>query len=119
MKVIIAGGRTYKFTMFDFAILHKLHLEMPITEVVCGMAKGADMEAFKWATKRKIPIERYPANWKKYGRSAGPIRNGLMATYGDALIAFPGGRGTANMIKQAQEHNLIIHIIKEPKSTGK
>ena len=119
MKVIIAGGRTYRFTMYDHAILHKLHLGLPITEVVCGMAKGADMEGFKWATRRKIPIERFPANWKLHGRSAGPIRNGVMATYAAALIAFPGGRGTANMIKQAQEHNLIIHIIKPPESTGK
>ena len=73
-----------------------------ISEVVCGMAKGADLLGKRWAESKRIPVKEFPADWNRYGRSAGPIRNAQMRDYADALIVFiwDGSRGSANMLKQ-------------------
>lgn len=109
MKVIIAGGRTYVLTEDDIAGLDWLRIDLPIQEVVCGCASGADSEGRIWADSRDIPIREFPPDWNKHGRAAGPIRNGQMAAYADALVAFPGGRGTADMVKQAGDHGLLVY----------
>ena len=108
MKMIIAGGRKYTFTKSDVAFLDKLHKTSPITEVVCGMAAGADLSGRMWALSRDIPIKEFPAEWDTYGKSAGIIRNTQMAAYADGLIAFPGGTGTDNMLAQAREKGLLV-----------
>lgn len=108
MKVIIAGGRDYTLTASDHDRLDKARVELPIVEVVCGCARGADTGGEEWATERGLPVKRFPADWAKYGRSAGPRRNQQMAEYADALIAFPGGKGTADMIKQATDYGLNV-----------
>ncbi len=104
MKVIIAGGRDYAFTADDVAWLDAL-LEKrgPFEEVVSGGATGADAEGEKWAASHGIPVKRFPADWKTHGPAAGPIRNREMARYaeGGLCVLFPGGRGTANMRKEA------------------
>lgn len=108
MKLIIAGGRDYKFTQADIIDLDAIHSSRVIEEVVSGGATGADAEGERWATSRKIPVRRFPANWKAYGRSAGPIRNQEMAEYADAVALFPGGKGTADMRNRAIENWLEI-----------
>lgn len=109
MKVIVAGGRDFKRTKWGREVLDALHSEIEFTEVVCGMARGADTMGRYWAHDHHIPVKQFPAKWDKYGAAAGPIRNGQMAAYADVLIAFPGGKGTANMVKQAKQHGLIIY----------
>lgn len=104
LSVIIAGGRDYKFTPEDREWLDTL----PIAEVVSGGAPGADAEGESWATSKGISIRRFPADWKKHGRAAGPIRNREMAEQAQAVALFPGGRGTADMRKQAQKRGLVI-----------
>src|SRR5690606_3144256 len=94
MKLIIAGGRDYRFTPNDIEQLNSLK---NITEVVSGGAKGADAEGEQWATEQGIPIKIFKADWKQYGRGAGPRRNQAMADYADAVVLFPGGKGTENM----------------------
>lgn len=71
-----------------------------ITEVVCGRARGADTFGAIWAAKQGIPVADFPAEWKKYGRAAGPVRNKEMAIYGEALIVFiwQNSRGSQNML---------------------
>ena len=108
MRVIIAGGRNYKFTEADIDGLDFMHRHLGFSAVLCGMATGADMEGKQWAESRGIPVEEYPAKWNEFGRAAGPMRNKEMAENADMLIPFPGGRGTENMIKQAMECNLVI-----------
>jgi hypothetical protein len=108
MRVIIAGGRDYFLTDGDRARLDEERAKLPITEVVCGCARGADTGGEDWANSRNIPVIRFPADWDRYGRSAGPRRNLQMAEYADALIAFPGGKGTANMVQQAVERGMKI-----------
>jgi predicted Rossmann-fold nucleotide-binding protein len=109
MRVLVCGGRTYNDREYLYQILDSLHTHTPITQIINGGAKGADTLAHTWAFDKNIPSTSYPADWKTYGRAAGPIRNTQMIRLQpDQVIAFPGGRGTANMIKQAREHNIPV-----------
>jgi hypothetical protein len=105
MKLIIAGGRDYELTAHDHTLLLRLH----ITEVVSGCARGADYGGEVFAYDHNIPVRRFPANWNRYGKRAGFLRNKEMAKYADAVALFPGGRGTEDMYKQAKSHGLVIH----------
>ena len=92
MKVIIAGGRTFN----DYDLLCKfcnkaLSLQTEI-EIVSGTANGADKLGEKYANENGYSIKQFPADWDKYGKSAGYIRNEEMAKYADALIAFWDGK---------------------------
>lgn len=109
MKLIIAGGRKYKFTDKDIERLDELLEDYDIQEVVSGKARGADTEGENWALTRGIPVKEFPANWNLYGKNkAGVIRNREMAQYADALAIFKGGNGSADMRKQAKKYGLII-----------
>lgn len=107
LKIIIAGGRDFKFTD---EIIVRLNQEIyPIaTEIISGGAKGADAEGEKWARDHDVPVTVIKANWKAYGRGAGPKRNEEMAKVADAVVLFPGGKGTDSMCKIAIKHNLNI-----------
>lgn len=114
MKVIIAGGRD--FENYDLlrekcdVILSKVKEDII---VVSGTALGADMLGERYAMERGYQIVYFPANWRLYGRGAGPVRNREMAEYADALIAFHDGQsvGTKNMIEQAKTKGLKTRII--------
>ncbi len=102
MKTIIAGGRRYALTPEDLAWLDGLKASLPITEVVCGCASGADRGGAEWAGRAKVPVKYFAADWEREGWQAGPIRNQRMADYADACVLFPGGRGTADMLRKAE-----------------
>jgi hypothetical protein len=110
MKVIIAGGREIN----DYELLLKavLNAGFDITAVVSGGARGVDAMGERFATEAGLELFKFPADWEKHGRAAGPIRNRVMAEFGDALIAIWDGQstGTANMIKQATEKGLQVHV---------
>ena len=109
MKLIIAGGRSYRLSDVDRKVLHNLaNNEIEVTEVVHGDCSGVDMDGEYWAESRGLPFKRFPANWQKHGKSAGPIRNREMAEYADAVALFPGGRGTNSMHKEAVKAGLRI-----------
>jgi hypothetical protein len=111
MKLIIAGGRDYHLTPDDYAFLDWIHANVPVTEVVSGMASGADTCGEMWAISEGLPVTSFYAMWKEYGKAAGPFRNRQMAEYvqgSGALVLFPGGRGTNNMHKTAQELGVPI-----------
>ena len=80
--------------------------------VVCGKAKGADTLGEQYAKERGYVVAYYPADWEKYGKRAGFIRNEQMAKNADALVAFWDGksRGTKSMIELAQRYGLKIRI---------
>jgi len=115
LKVIIAGSRTF----MDYEQLaercdHFLSREVgkrPI-QIVSGTARGADRLGEKYARERGFDLARFPAQWDKFGRSAGYKRNVQMAEYADALIAFPLGeaRGTNHMIRIAQDQGLTVRV---------
>lgn len=113
-RVIIAGGRDFS----DYQLLRK-KMDILLSEVadeiviVCGMARGADRLGEQYAKAKDFRIDYYPANWGKYGKRAGYIRNEQMAQNADALVAFWDGksRGTKHMIETAQKSGLKIRVI--------
>lgn len=103
MKVIIAGGRN--FSDKDFLYKYMDQWKDEITVVISGCAKGADSLGAKWARDRGIEVEPYPAQWSRYGRKAGPLRNIEMLEKGkpDMVVVFKGGTGSAHMASIAKK----------------
>lgn len=114
MKVIIAGGRAYRLTGQDLQKLNELHESYGFTEVVSGKCPtGADRGGELWADSVGLPVRPFPADWGKHGKAAGPIRNSEMAQYADAVILFPGGKGTESMEFLAWKHGLESLYVKK------
>jgi hypothetical protein len=84
--------------------LDEIHRIRKFTKVIDGAAPGADALANEWARSKGIKTQRFRADWRLQGRKAGPLRNAQMLREGrpDLVIAFPGGDGTADMIRQAR-----------------
>ena len=110
MKVIIAGGREID----DYEVLLRalVNASFDITAVISGGAKGADALGERFATEAGLPLFKFPADWEKHGRAAGPIRNKVMGDFGDALIALWDGQssGTKNMIDYATKKGLKVYV---------
>lgn len=114
MKVIIAGSRD----IADPALLEEAIRDsgFEITEVVCGCAAGVDKLGELWALANGADIRYFAADWKTYGKAAGPRRNGEMARHAEALIAVThGSPGTKNMIHQARTYGLKIFVKEVPR----
>lgn len=81
-----------------------------ITEVVSGGCRGPDSYGEIWAKEKGIPVKRFPAEWERYGKKAGFLRNVDMAKYAEALIAFwdDESKGTLHMIKEAHSRGLKV-----------
>ena len=134
-RIIIAGGRDFnnyellKKTLSEY-FENTLKIDPAVVssveesdvlriEIISGGASGADSLGEKYAKEYGIPVVRYPADWKKYGRAAGPKRNEKMARAAAAdgisgiLFAFWDGtsRGTANMIKIAEKFKLDVKVV--------
>lgn len=87
--------------------LSDLHRAKPISVVIHGAAAGADELGGAWAEVAGVPAIACPADWYPGGRydpGAGPKRNAsMLAQYKpDVVIAFTGGRGTADMIRRSK-----------------
>jgi hypothetical protein len=103
-RVLVCGGRNYSDSIQLSTVLCQIDAERAFTALIHGGASGADRIASIWARDGGIPVESYPAEWGKFGYAAGPKRNRQMLQEGkpDLVIAFPGGKGTANMVAQAR-----------------
>lgn len=107
--LVIAGGRDIELSVF--ALDHWLTLlgyyTIPPVELVVlqGEARGVDTSAALWCFHRGVPCVGVPADWERYGKGAGPVRNKIQADLGDELVAFmkDGSRGTADMVRQMQK----------------
>ena len=99
MKVIIAGTRSVNDYKLVVQSIERSGFN--ITEVVSGCATGVDTLGEQWARANNIPIKEMPADWNRFGNSAGPMRNRQMAEYADAAIVIWDGesRGSRNMIE--------------------
>lgn len=116
-KVIIAGGRYFN----DYALLQE-RCDFFLSErakshqivIVSGHAKGADALGERYAQERGLQCDAHPADWDKFGKSAGFRRNAEMAEVADALIAFWNGqsRGTAHMISFAKSKGLKVAVVR-------
>lgn len=131
MRVLVCGGRDFADkllfhrTMLDVVPWHTPDaygntLPKGVTIIHGDCRTGADRMADDWAVVHWCAnIMAFPADWKVYGRAAGPIRNQRMLDEGrpDLVIAFPGGRGTADMIRRAKAAGVEVReIITSPAS---
>lgn len=109
-RILVCGGRDFVDRKWLFEALDAEAKRAPITFVIHGCASGADAMAGEWATSRGIESEKYVAAWKSRGAAAGPERNARMLAAGrpDTVIAFPGGRGTADMVRRASTAGVPI-----------
>lgn len=119
MKVLVCGGRLFADRAFIFKFLDR---SMPITLLITGAQRkwhyidgngqwvGADYFAEEWAKSEQIPYVGVPAEWNKYGDQAGMIRNKLMLNdwKPQAVIAFPGGTGTSNCVREAKKLGIPV-----------
>lgn len=104
MTIIVCGGRDYADRRHVDIVLDEIHLRRGVTKLVHGGARGADTLAEGWAFMRGVPVRRFLPEWTRYGRAAGPRRNAEMLTEEkpSLVVAFPGGSGTADMVRQAR-----------------
>lgn len=114
-RVVVAGCRDYNNyqeakEFIDFCI-QNVRKEHDLI-FVSGACSGADLIGERYAKENGFSIERYPAEWDKYGRSAGPRRNKKMAEVSDFVICFWDGesRGTKSMIEYAKALGKPIRI---------
>lgn len=113
MRICVCGGRDYNDREKLWRVMDTAKAIMPNFTLIHGDAKGADSLADDWARHREINVERFPADWDKHKRAAGPIRNRQMIASGiDLLIAFPGGRGTADMVAACKKAEVAVKEIK-------
>jgi hypothetical protein len=112
-RVLVTGGRDYADADRMALYLDAIHGSRGIALVVHGASRGADRLAEAWAKARGVPVQSCPADWEMHGRSAGPIRDTVMLVdhCPTLVLAFPGGRGTANMVKKAREYG--VQVIEE------
>jgi len=119
LRILVCGGRDFA----DYRLLAKTLDAMTIDEgdmlprrgtvIIHGGAPGADSLADQWAVVNWTKFEEYRADWAKHGRRAGPIRNSEMLKKGrpDIVVAFPGGRGTADMVAKARAAGVEVRKV--------
>lgn len=112
VRVLVCGGRNYADRGRLFAAMDDLHGHLDFSAVIHGGAPGADSLAGEWARSRGVEEIAVPADWKRHGKAAGPRRNQSMLDdhHPTCVVAFPGGKGTADMVRRAASARLgIIH----------
>lgn len=112
MRVLVCGGRTF-FGKAEKNLVFDTLAEIGPDLIIHGGASGADGLAGAYAEGTGTPCMVFPAPWKALGRRGGPERNGWMLLFGepDLVVAFPGGSGTANMVRQARDAGVAVRQV--------
>jgi len=105
-RVLVCGGRNFH----DALLMNSTLERQDISILLHGGADGADRMAGRWAINAGVPVEVFQADWATHGRAAGPLRNQRMLDEGkpDLVIAFPGGKGTADMVRRAKAAGVAV-----------
>jgi hypothetical protein len=113
VKLLVCGGRYYRGYALLSSVLDDINHRTPITQLIHGGAVGADQLAFRWAAERNVFQRVFYAQWALIGRGAGPLRNQQMLREGkpDQVLAFPGGRGTAHMMRIAKKAGVPVQEV--------
>jgi len=113
-KVIIAGSRDFDDYNLLRNTMDKLLVNKTQVTIISGTARGADRLGEQYAQERGYNLLRFPADWDKYGKKAGYIRNKEMARAADACVVFWNGqsKGSKHMIDIAKKHGLQLRIIR-------
>jgi predicted Rossmann-fold nucleotide-binding protein len=112
VRLIISGGRDYTNKAFIWFVLDYIHAERGITLLIEGGARGVDRLGREWAIDRGIPYHTEPADWDKFQKAAGAIRNRAMLKIEgvDGVVAFPGGKGTRDMVKATRQAKIPVYL---------
>lgn len=115
MRVLVTGGRAFTNRTWVFRVLDVIHRHVPIQEILQGGARGVDAIADDWTeTTERTRSVTFNADWDAHGVSAGPKRNQAMIdTKPDILVAFPGGRGTADCTRRARAAGIPVYEARE------
>jgi len=117
MRVLVCGGRTFSDRHRLYEALNALDPRPTLiieggqrTKEAGQIVGGADFFAKEWADRRGIPVLTVDAEWQRYGKSAGPLRNAKMISFGrpDLVLATDGGAGTNDMVRQACNANIKV-----------
>lgn len=126
MRLLVCGSRSFGLTKkqyrFVCAEIEKAIEWTPTREdldpwlppkntvIIAGGAPGVDTAAIDWAVVNWTQFEEYKAEWDKYNKAAGPIRNQRMLDEGkpDKVLAINGGRGTADMVRRAKNAGIPV-----------
>jgi len=110
MRVLVCGGRDYTDRDLVYAELDVLHAEYVFETVIAGGAGGADTLAIEWAQARGLATQVFAAEWGVLGRRGSALRNARILTESrpNIVVAFPGGRETANMVRQAKAAGIWV-----------
>ena len=122
MRVIVTGGRNYADERAVRSVLDYLRDRTGHLTVIQGGAGGADQLARQWGWEQDgVSVVTVPANWHKHGKSAGPIRNRTMLDQcsPDLVVAFPGGKGTASMMRLAKSAGVPVVMIHDQASPSR
>jgi hypothetical protein len=109
-KIVICGSRTAKNRAELESWLNATIDTTKNPTIRTGGAEGTDQMAKEWAEKKGLHHEEHPAEWKRYGKKAGPIRNAQMMQGASQVLANWDGtsKGTANALKQARAKGLKV-----------
>lgn len=104
LRIAVTGGRNHENSQLVFDVLYNVKHSIETVGakifLIVGGARGADEQAEAWGVYNNVAMKVFHADWDRYGNSAGPARNRQMLMSGiDRLCAFPGGRGTSDMMK--------------------
>ena len=105
VRVLVWGGRQFEDRDTLNAALDKLHHERGFTLLIAGGARGADTLAEEWARAAGVPRKIYPPRWEYPGTRNQRI---LDERQPDLVVAFPGGRGTADMVGRARSAGIEV-----------
>ena len=110
MRVIIAGSRNINDKDLVYSAIKESKFN--IDEIVSGNCRGVDIIGEQYAKDNNIVLTIFKADWQKFGKAAGIIRNNVMIDYANALIAIwdEKSRGTKHIITQAKNNRLKVFI---------
>ena len=113
MRVLICGGRSYNDWERFISAMDEVYRTNTIDLVIHGAATGTDSMADRWAGYARINQMAFPADWKKFSRSAGPKRNQQMLDEGkpDLVVKFPGGKGTEDCVRRAKLAGIAVKVV--------
>lgn len=110
LRIVVTGGRNYQDAEGVWEVLNLLR---PL-EVAHGKCPtGVDSFTADWCRMSGTPVQEFPANWERYGRSAGPLRNTTMLFQfkPNLVVVFPGGAGTRSCLEYAKKYLLPVVLV--------
>lgn len=118
MKLLVCGSRKWTNETLLNEILNKVNAIFNVSLLIEGECDGADKLSRLWAKSKNIPVKPFPADWKKYGRSAGPIRNSEMLKENPDLVVafhndFKNSKGTRDMLEKTVCAGIDVYLVSE------